>query len=110
MTEVPELDGFEGWAILELMGHRRLAGYCRPARIAGADMIRIDVPWKDPEKGNRLTQFYGGGSIYCLTPCDEATAREAAAWSEPREYTTAQLTSGAGEESQSDNGGEEPSW
>lgn len=94
MTAEARTEGFAGWAVLELMGHRRLGGFCCETRIAGAEMIRIDIPWKDPSKGNRLTQFYGGGSIYCLTPCDEATAREAAGWSEPREYTTAQLTSG----------------
>lgn len=35
---------FEGWAILELMGHRRLAGHISEAQIGGASFIRIDVP------------------------------------------------------------------
>jgi len=35
---------FEGWCVLELMGHRRLAGYVSEQEIAGADMLRIDVP------------------------------------------------------------------
>jgi hypothetical protein len=35
---------FEGWAILELMGHRRLAGYVQEATIAGGAFIRLDVP------------------------------------------------------------------
>lgn len=35
---------FESWAILELMGHRRLAGYVREITLAGAGMLRIDVP------------------------------------------------------------------
>lgn len=41
---------FEGYAILELMGHRRLGGYLREETIAGAAFIRIDVPehpWVD---------------------------------------------------------------
>jgi len=41
---------YEGWAILELMGHRRLAGYVRETELAGAGVIRLDVPehpWKD---------------------------------------------------------------
>src|SRR5262245_4954119 len=35
---------FEGWAVLELMGHRRLGGYLREVSIAGAGMLRIDIP------------------------------------------------------------------
>lgn len=37
-------DPFEGWAILELMGHRRLAGYVREVELAGAGLLRLDVP------------------------------------------------------------------
>lgn len=35
---------FEGWAVLELMGHRRLGGYIREEQVAGAAFIRIDIP------------------------------------------------------------------
>lgn len=35
---------FEGWAILELMGHRRLAGWVEEVQLAGHGMIRLDVP------------------------------------------------------------------
>ena len=42
MTE--NANTFEGWAILELMGHRRLAGKLSEAIIGGASFIRIDVP------------------------------------------------------------------
>lgn len=37
-------ENFEGWAILELMGHRRLAGYLREQQVGGAAFVRIDVP------------------------------------------------------------------
>lgn len=37
-----------GWAILELMGHRRLAGYVSEQEIAGAAFIRVDVPGTGP--------------------------------------------------------------
>jgi hypothetical protein len=40
---------FEGWAILELMGHRRLGGYVRETQIAGAGMLRIDIPSNEPQ-------------------------------------------------------------
>lgn len=64
---------FASWAILELMGHRRLAGYVQEQEFAGAGMVRIDVPSVPP-----VTQMYGVSAIYCLTPCTEQTAREVA--------------------------------
>ena len=66
---------FEGWAILELMGHRRLGGYVAEATVAGAGFLRIDVPGAD---GPEATQFYSPSSVYCLTPTTEAMARAVA--------------------------------
>ncbi len=43
-------NGFEGWAIVELMGHRRLGAYVSEDELAGAAMLRLDVPehpWQD---------------------------------------------------------------
>jgi hypothetical protein len=65
-------DKFEGWVILEIMGHRRLAGYMREQEIAGKAFLRIDVPSEPP-----VTQFYGAESVYCITPTTEETARAA---------------------------------
>ncbi len=66
--------GYEGWAILELMGHRRLAGYVRDAVIAGQGFLRIDIPTvPDP-----TTQFYGAQAVYAITPTTEETARRVA--------------------------------
>jgi hypothetical protein len=70
-TKIPE---FEGWAVVELMGHRRLAGYVREAAAFGTSLLRIDVPGDDPDKAH-ATQYYGGGSIYAVTPCTEEIAR-----------------------------------
>ena len=38
-----EENDFEGWVILELMGHRRIAGRCAEQKIAGAEVLRIDI-------------------------------------------------------------------
>ena len=91
---------FEGWAILEIMGHRQVAGLVREVNVFGAQMARVDIPdvpaveerWSHPEgtPGRYLvrdtqpaipgfTQFYGGGSVFCMTPVTEAVARAAAA-------------------------------
>lgn len=71
---------FEGWAILELMGHRRLGGYVSEVTMFGASMCRIDVPG---EADTKATQFYGGSAVYCLTPTSEATARAVARGAQP---------------------------
>jgi len=79
---------FEGWAILELMGHRRLAGHVSEVEIAGHGMLRLDVPslpyeeidssvW--PREDIVATQFYSPASLYCLTPTTEDVARKLAA-------------------------------
>lgn len=77
-------DTFEGWAILELMGHRRLGGYVREQQIAGAAFLRIDVPkprtddLPDVAYQVEATQFYAPAAIYCITPTTEQMARAAA--------------------------------
>lgn len=69
-------DDFAGWAILELMGHKRLAGYVSEVEFAGAAMVRIDVPGDEDDA--TATQLYSASALYCLTPTDEATARRVA--------------------------------
>lgn len=71
---------FEGWAVLELMGHRRLAGYVQEAEIAGGAFVRIDVPEVvlDASDDTAATQFYSPGAVYCITPCTEEAARAVA--------------------------------
>lgn len=71
---------FDEWAILELMGHRRLAGKVSEAAIGGGSFIRIDMPMKG---GGNSTQFYSPGSIYCITPTTEQIARAVSLSSQP---------------------------
>lgn len=66
---------FEGWAVLELMGHRRLVGKLSEATIAGASFLRIDIPGAD---GQETTQFYAPSAVYAITPTTEELARRAA--------------------------------
>lgn len=74
-VSMAQQQGFDHWVILELMGHRRLAGKVTEAEIGGARFIRIDVPGKD---GFQTTQFYSPQAVYCITPTSEAVAREVA--------------------------------
>lgn len=72
---------FEGWAILELMGHRRLGGYVRSVELAGVGLFRIDVPAAGSE--DMTTQFYAPSALYCLTPTTEELVREFARRNQP---------------------------
>lgn len=77
-------DDYEGWAIVELMGHRRLAGVITPVEMYGTKLLRLDVPDDDAEGGIPFTtHFYSPGSLYCLTPTSEDTARQVAGLARP---------------------------
>jgi hypothetical protein len=77
----------DGWGILEVMGHRRLAGQVTEVEVCGARMLRVDVPDTSEEAAPdavHLTQFYPPSAIFCLTPTTEAKAREEASRLQPR--------------------------
>ena len=64
---------FEGWVILELMGHRKLGGYLKEETIAGASFLRLDVI---SDQGEAVaTQFYSPSAVYCITPVTQELAR-----------------------------------
>jgi len=66
-------DNTTNWGIVELMGHKVVAGQISKSEMLGKPMLRIDVPATSayPE----FTQFYGDGSIYCVTFVSEDVAR-----------------------------------
>jgi len=72
---------FAGWTILELLGHRRLAGWLTEAQIAGASFLRLDIP--SPDGPTTASQYYSPGSVYAITPTSEATARLVARTCQP---------------------------
>lgn len=78
LVEVSETS-FAEWAILELMGHRRLAGYVTEQQIGGSGFLRIDIPGD----GSETTQFYAPSAVYAITPTSEETARKVAALGRP---------------------------
>lgn len=72
---------FEGWAVVELMGHRQRPGYVQEVEIAGAKMVRIDIP----TAGGDVTEFYSAAAIYSIRPCAQDVARDGARrFSDPR--------------------------
>ena len=63
---------FSHWALVELMGHQRIAGLAEEVSIAGKGFIRVDVP---NEKGEILfSRFYSPDAIYCVSPTDKQIA------------------------------------
>lgn len=75
---------YEGWAIVEVFGHRRLAGWVSEAEVFGDKFLRIDIPapdseWLKPDKpevmisdaknsaGWSATQLYGAKAVYGIT-------------------------------------------
>lgn len=66
MNNVEVEGSFEGYVILEVMGHRKLGGYIKGVAIANSPFIRLDT---FNEAGEVVvTQFYNPSSIYCITP------------------------------------------
>lgn len=78
MAEETEGSPFAEWAIVELMGHRRLAGWLSEQEIAGRGFLRLEIPCEPP-----ATQFYNPASVYGITPTTEAIARSVAKLAQP---------------------------
>ena len=103
----PEPEIAPVWAIVELMGHVRLAGRLSEEEKFGAKMGRLDIPaaplkprtdclacsgtgqvdgmpcpMSDCEP-QYVTQYFGGGSVYRITIVSEAVARHAAKSTRP---------------------------
>lgn len=68
---------FDEWVILELMGHRQLAGRLTEVELAGEGFLRLEIP----ATGDRpaATQLYRPTAVYGIHPVTEELARRAAA-------------------------------
>jgi hypothetical protein len=84
---------FDQWAIVEMLGHRRVAGRVREVVLAGAGMLRVDVP-TTPGHVER-TMYVSPGSVYALHPTSEAVA--VAARSTPDPVSRWELPSATGQ-------------
>ncbi len=64
------------WGIVELMGHKVVAGRISKDEMLGKPMLRVDVPASGAFQ--EFTQFYGEAAIYCVTFTSEEVARRTA--------------------------------
>jgi hypothetical protein len=107
---------FEGWALVEIFGHQRYAGFVTTEQFGQAAMFRVDVPplperervtksYEYAEDGASIppgstvkeaaldgySKLFGVGAIYALTPCDEAAAMKAVEATRPRKLQLVKL-------------------
>jgi len=74
-TDTPP--AFDEFVILELLGHRRLAGRVREVQVAGAGFLRLDIPATGGH--GEQTQYISPSSVYAMHPTTEKIATAAAA-------------------------------
>jgi hypothetical protein len=111
-----EQSKFEGWAIVEIFGHQRYAGFVTTENFGHAAMFRVDVPplpererttkgyeyadGKSVPPGSTVkelaipgySKLFGVGAIYALTPCDQPTAEKALAAMQSRKLQLVKLS------------------
>jgi hypothetical protein len=75
---------FESWAIVEVMGHSRYAGFVTERSIGGTSFLQVEVPEVDGAPG--FTKILGATAIFAITPVEEAIARAEAQFSASREF------------------------
>lgn len=87
------------YAIVEIFGHRKHAGRVLEVERFGAKMLRVDVPLKGDFVNGFTSHFYGGASIFGITPCDLPTVIKAnKPYEPPRLYHHADEESEDGDE------------
>lgn len=71
----------ELWCLVELFGHKSIAGRVTEDVIGGCKLLRVDVP----EAGGKpaFTRYFGAAAIYGITPTSEEDARRLAAHCRP---------------------------
>lgn len=76
MNNMEELPENAQYGIVELMGHKIVAGLVSNHVMGSAALLRVDVPATSAFPG--FTQLYGTAAIYCVTFVSEEVARKAA--------------------------------
>jgi len=72
------VETFDQWCLVELMGHRRVYGHVTEAKIAGAELLRVDV-FSGDDLAPTATQYYSPSALYALTPVGEEACRRGTA-------------------------------
>lgn len=70
-------DKLDTWALVDLMGHQRIAGRVSETTIAGGAFVRVDVPVVGDDPAH--TRYFAPNAIYSISPVSEDLARAMAA-------------------------------
>lgn len=65
---------YEGWAVVELLGHRRLIGQAREIELFGSKVLRLDVALPG---GRSWPHFVTTNALFALTPTTAAQITDA---------------------------------
>lgn len=100
--------GFDSYAIVEIFGHQKYAGYVTTQAFGTAVMFRCDIPGLEERErvsdragyfdgkyypaGTTIkegstqpyTKLFGVGAIYCITPCTQEACLKAVEEIQPR--------------------------
>lgn len=68
------------WAVVDLLGHVRLAGWLTEEERFGSKMGRLEMPMPD---GATMTRWFGGGSVYSISAVTEDVVRAIARTNPP---------------------------
>lgn len=106
---------FDGWAVVEVLGHQTYVGYVTTEAYGAAVLFRVDVPALEERErvttrpeyaggdyvppGSTVkegavagyTKLIGAGSIYAITPCTKEAALVAVAKAQPRPLMVVKL-------------------
>jgi hypothetical protein len=118
MTETQQ-SKFDGWAIVDVLGHQRYVGYVTTEAYGQAVLFRIDVPALEARERTMKAPGYisgrgycpagtvvqegavegyskliGAGSIYAITPCTKEAALKACEETQPRPLMNVALPPG----------------
>jgi hypothetical protein len=63
----PKKPAFEGWADVELMGHRRRIAYVRELELAHRGFL--ELTWRDSQEIEHR-EIYSASAVFSLTPLD----------------------------------------
>jgi hypothetical protein len=66
---------FDGWAVVELVGRGRTAGWITPMRVESMPFVRVEIPAHWKLDGARPVRFFAARAIWCVTPTDEDSAK-----------------------------------
>lgn len=72
-----QIEKFESWGLVEVMGHKQFAGYVSEVVVAGQGFVRVQVPKVGDQQP--FEKLIGTSSIYAITPLGEQAARAMAA-------------------------------